>query len=258
MAKKSTEITPDMPMDVYLMEVVAPSITTIKDDLHEVKEKIKSLEEHHSSGLSSSESGDLGESIADKVVSKMQTQQMAQAEQKDDVQNTASILQSAASEGVRKEVSPVLQSIGSVNTKVDSALSSIENLTNKVDEYFKTDRAEVVSKIQRYSRRVLPAVTALAAFLFSWGVYHDSYHYWGERFFKLANDPMQTEPTVLDLKSSAFEFVKHEFEKGHKVHTKSLIKLAESRLKLHKKAVKKTERERKKQARKNGGTGHAE
>ncbi len=258
MAKKNTEITPDMPMDVYLMEVIAPSITTIKDDLHELKEKIKSLEEHHSSGLSSSESNDLGESIADKVVSKMQTQQMAQTEQKDDVQNTAGILQSAASEGLRKEVSPVLQSIGSVNTKMDTMISRLDNLKKEFDEHIKTDRAEVVSKIQRYSRRVLPAVTALAAFLFSWGVYHDSYHYWGERFYKLANDPMQTEQTVLDVRSEAFEFVKLEFEGGRKEHTRSLIKLAESRLKLHKKAVKKAERKRKRQARKTDNANHGQ
>ena len=151
----------------------------------------------------------------------------------------------------------MVQSFGSVKTRVDTAISSIENLTKKFDEYVKTDRAEEVSKIQRYSQRVLPAVIALGVFLICLGAYHNSYHYWGERFFKLANDPMQTEPTVLDLKSNAFEFVKLEFEKGHKGHTKSLIKLAESRLKLHKKAVKKTERERKKQARKNGETSHA-
>ena len=258
MAKKNTEITPDMPMDVFLIEVVAPSITTIKDDLHEVKEKIKSLEEHSYSGLSSSESDDLGESIADKVVSKVQTQQMAQAKQKDDVQNTASILQSAASEGVRKEVSPVLQSIGSVNTKVDTIISRLDNLKKEFDEHIKTDRAEVVSKIQRYSRRVLPAVTALAAFLFSWSVYHDSYHYWGERFYKLAHDPMQTEQLILEQRSEAFELVKSEFDGGRKKHAIAYIKHGEERLKLHKKTVKKAKRARKKQARKNGGTGHAE
>ena len=131
MAKKNTEITPDMPMDVYLMEVIAPSITTIKDDLHELKEKLKSLEEHHSSSLSSSGTDDLAENVADKVVSKMQTQQMAQTEQKNDVQNTAGILQSAAREGIRKEITPMLQSIGNVNTKVESAISSIESLTKK-------------------------------------------------------------------------------------------------------------------------------
>ena len=176
MAKKNTEITPDMPMDVYLMEVIAPSITTIKDDLHELKEKIKSLEEHHSSGLSSSESNDLGESIADKVVSKMQTQQVSQTEQKDDIHNTAGILQSATSEGIRKEITPMLQSIGSVNTKVESAISSIESLTKKFDEYVKTNQAVAVSRLQRYIHHVLPAITALAAFLFSWGAYHNSYH----------------------------------------------------------------------------------
>lgn len=258
MAKKNTEITPDMPMDVFLMEVVAPSITTIKDDLHEVKEKIKSLEEHSSSGWSSSESDDLGESIADKVVSKMQTQQMDQAKQKDDAQNTASILQSAASEGVRKEVSPVLQSIGSVNTKVEFAISSIESLTKKFDEYVKTNQAVAVSRLQRYIHHVLPAITALAAFLFSWGAYHNSYHYWGERFYKLANDPMQTEQLILEQQSEAFELVKSEFDGGRKKHAIAYIKHGEERLKLHKKTEKKAKRERKKQARKNGGTGHAE
>ena len=258
MAKKNTEITPDMPMDVYLMEVIAPSITTIKDDLHELKEKIKSLEEHHSSGLSSSESNDLGESIADKVVSKMQTQQVSQTEQKDDIHNTASILQSAASEGIRKEITPMLQSIGSVNTKVESAISSIESLTKKIDEYVKTNQAVAVSILQRYIHHVLPAITALAAFLFSWVAYHNSYHYWGERFHKLANDPMQTEQLILEQRSAAFELVKSEFDGGRKKHAIAYIKHSEERLKLHKKTVKKAKRARKKQARKNGGMGHAE
>ena len=258
MAKKNTEITPDMPMDVYLMEVIAPSITTIKDDLHELKEKIKSLEEHHSSGLSSSESNDLGESIADKVVSKMQTQQVSQTEQKDDIHNTASILQSAASEGIRKEITPMLQSIGSVNTKVESAISSIESLTKKFDEYVKTNQAVAVSRLQRYIHHVLPAITALAAFLFSWGAYHNSYHYWGERFYKLANDPMQTEQLILEQRSAAFELVKSEFDGGRKKHAIAYIKHSEERLKLHKKTEKKAKRARKKQARKNGGTSHAE
>ena len=82
MAKKSTEITPDMPVDIYLMEVVGPTMTKIQDDIHEVKEKIKSMEGHPTSGLSSSENDDLAETIADKIVSKMPTQQIAQAEQK--------------------------------------------------------------------------------------------------------------------------------------------------------------------------------
>lgn len=247
-----------MPMDVFLMEVVAPSITTIKDDLHEVKEKIKSLEEHHSSSLSSPGTDELAENVADKIFSKMLTQQIAQNEQKDDAQNTASILQSASSEGIRKEITPMLQSIGSVNTKVDTIISRLDNLKKEFDEHIKTDETEVVSKIQRYSRRVLPAVTVLAAFLICLGAYHNSYHYWGERFYKLAHDPMQTEQLILEQRSEAFELVKSEFDGGRKKHAIAYIKHGEERLKLHKKTVKKAKRARKKQARKNGGTGHAE
>ena len=152
----------------------------------------------------------------------------------------------------------MVQSFGSVKTRLDTAISSLENLSKKLDEYAKVDQTITVSRIQRYIHRVLPAITALAAFLISWCVYHNSYHYWGERFYKLANDPMQTEQTVLDVRSEAFEFVKLEFEGGRKEHTRSLIKLAESRLKLHKKAVKKAERKRKRQARKTGNANHGQ
>ena len=259
MAKKSIEITPDMPVDIYLMEVVGPTMTKIQDDIHEVKEKIKSMEGHPTSGLSSSENDDLAETIASKVVSKMPTQQIAQAEQKKEGDpDSASNLLNAAKEGVRKEITPMVQSFGSVKTRLDTAISSLENLSKKLDEYAKVDQTITVSRIQRYIHRVLPAITALAAFLISWCVYHNSYHYWGERFYKLANDPMQTEQTVLDVRSEAFEFVKLEFEGGRKEHTRSLIKLAESRLKLYKKAVKKAERKRKRQARKTGNANHGQ
>ena len=258
MAKKNTEITPDMPMDVFLMEVVAPSITKIQDNLHELKKKVESLEDHSLSGLSSSETDDLAENVADKVVSKIRALQVTQSEQKKDDQESAISLLNAAREDVRKEVSPMVHSVGNANTKLDTVISRLDSLKKEFDEHFKTDETEVVSKIQRYSRRVLPAVTALAAFLFSWGVYHDSYHYWGERFHKLTNDPMQTEQPLLDLKYNSFEMIKIEFEGGRKKKAKDTIKKAESRLRRHKNAVKKAARERKKQARKNGGTGHAE
>ena len=254
MAKKSTEITPDMPVDIYLMEVVGPTMTKIQDNLHELKKKVESLEDHSLSGLSSSETDDL----ADKIVSKMPRPQVNEIKKKEDDQDSASALLNAAKEGVRKEVSPMVQSFGSVKTRLDTAISSIENLTKKFDEYAQVDQTITVPRIQRYIHRVLPAITALAAFLISWCVYHNSYHYWGERFFKLANDPMQTEQTVLDVRSEAFEFVKLEFEGGRKEHTRSLIKLAESRLKLHKKAVKKAERKRKRQARKTGNANHGQ
>jgi hypothetical protein len=68
---------------------------------------------------------------------------------------------------------------------------------------------------------------------------------------------MQTEQALLDYRSDAFEAVKHEFEKGRKTAVKSYIKYGESRLALYKKAVKKAERMRKRQARKAGGTDHA-
>ena len=151
----------------------------------------------------------------------------------------------------------MLQSIGSVNTKLDTAISDLKNMTKKIDEYAKSNRPVTVSKLQRYIHWVLAAVTALAAFLLSWGAYHNSYHYWGERLHKLANDPMQTEQALLDYRSDAFEAVKHEFEKGRKTAVKSYIKYGESRLALYKKAVKKAERMRKRQARKAGGTDHA-
>ena len=254
MAKKNTEITPDMPVDIYLMEVVGPTMTKIQDNLHELKKKVESLEGHSLSGLSSSETDDL----ADKIVSKMPRPQVNEIKKKEDDQDSASALLNAAKEGVRKEVSPMVQSFGSVKTRLDTAISSLENLSKKLDEYAKVDQTITVSRIQRYIHRVLPAITALAAFLISWCVYHNSYHYWGERFYKLANDPMQTEQTVLDVRSEAFEFVKLEFEGGRKEHTRSLIKLAESRLKLHKKAVKKAERKRKRQARKTGNANHGQ
>ena len=237
MAKKSTEITPDMPVDVYLMEVVGPTMTKIQDNLHELKKKVESLEGHPVSGLSSSENDDLAEKIAGKVVSKMPTPKVVQTEP--------------------KEPSTMLQSIGSVNTKLDTAISDLKNMTKKIDEYAKSNRPVTVSRLQRYIHWVLPAVTALAAFLLSWGAYHNSYHYWGERLHKLANDPMQTEQALLDYRSDAFEAVKHEFEKGRKTAAKSYIKYGESRLALYKKAVKKAERMRKRQARKAGGTDHA-
>ena len=222
MAKKTTDIAQDMPVDVYLMEVVGPTMTTIQDDLHELKGKIKSLEGHPTSGLSSFENDDLAETIADKIVSKIPTQQITQAEQKkEDDPDSASNLLNAAKEGVRREISPMVQSFGSVKTRLDTAVSSLENLSKKFDEYAKINQTITVSRIQRYIHRVLPAITALAAFLISWCVYHNSYHYWGERFYKLANDPMQTEQTVLDVRSEAFEFVKLEFEGGRKEHTRS-------------------------------------
>jgi hypothetical protein len=259
MAKKNTEITPDLPVDVYLMEVVGPTMTTIQDDLHELKEKIKSMEGHPTSGLSSSENDDLAETIADKVVSKMPTQQITQAEQKKEGDpDSASNLLNAAKEGVRKEITPMVQSFGSVKTRLDTAISSIENLTKKFDEYVKTNQIVAVSRIKRYLHLVLPAVTALAAFLLSWGAYHNSYHYWGERFHKLTNDPMQTEQPLLDLKYNSIEMIKIEFEGGRKQKAKETIKKAESRLRKHKRAVKKTERKRKRQARKAGGADHAE
>ena len=129
-------------------------------------------------------------------------------------------------------------------------------MTKKIDEYAKSNRPVTVSKLQRYIHWVLPAVTALAAFLLSWGAYHNSYHYWGERLHKLANDPMQTEQALLDYRSDAFEAVKHEFEKGRKTAVKSYIKYGESRLALYKKAVKKAERERKRHAKKKGNANH--
>jgi hypothetical protein len=259
MAKKNLEITPDMPMDIYLMEVVGPTMTKIQDDIHELKEKIKSLEGHPTSGLSSYENDDLAETIADRIVNKMPTQQITQAEQKkEDDPDSASNLLNAAKEGVRKEITPMVQSFGSVKTRLDMAISSLENLSKKFDEYAKVDQTITVSRIQRYIHRVLPAITALAAFLISWGVYHNSYHYWGERFYKLANDPMQTEQMVLDVRSEAFEAVKNEFEKGRKTSTKSYVKYAESRLKQYKKAMKKAERERKRQAKKRRNAKHGE
>ena len=254
MAKKSTEITPDMPVDIYLMEVVGPTMTKIQDNLHELKKKVESLEGHSLSGLSSSETDDL----ADKIVSKMPRPQVNEIKKKEDDQDSASALLNAAKEGVRKEVSPMVQSFGSVKTRLDTAISSIENLTKKFDEYVKTNQAVAVSRLQRYIHHVMPAVTALAALFFSWGAYHNSYHYWGERFHKLANDPMQTEQLILEQRSAAFELVKSEFDGGRKKHAIAYIKHSEERLKLHKKTEKKAKRERKKQARKKGGTGHAE
>ena len=236
MAKKNTEITPDMPVDIYLMEVVGPTMTKIQDDIHELKEKINPKEGHPLSGLSSSETDDLVDKIAGKVVSKMPAPKVVQT--------------------APKEPSTMLQSIGSVNTKLDTAISDLNNLTKKIDEYAKSNRPVTASKLQRYIHWVLPAVTTLAAFLISWGAYYNSYHYWGERLHKLANDPMQTEQALLDYRSDAFEAVKHEFEKGRKTATKSYIKYGESRLVLYKKAVKKAERERKKQAKKKGNANH--
>lgn len=253
MAKKSTEITPDMPVDIYLMEVVGPTMTKIQDNLHELKKKVESLEDHSLSGLSSSETDDL----ADKIVSKMPRLQVNEIKKKEDDQDSASALLNAAKEGVRKEVSPMVQSFGSVKTRLDTAISSIENLTKKFDEYVKTNQIVAVSRIKRYLHLVLPAVTALAAFLLSWGAYHNSYHYWGERFHKLTNDPMQTEQPLLDLKYNSIEMIKIEFEGGRKQKAKETIKKAESRLRKHKRAVKKAERKRKRQARKAGGTDHA-
>ena len=225
-----------MPVDIYLMEVVGPTMTKIQDNLHELKKKVESLEGHPVSGLSSSENDDLAEKIAGKVVSKMPTPKVVQTEP--------------------KEPSTMLQSIGSVNTKLDTAISDLKNMTKKIDEYAKSNRPVTVSKLQRYIHWVLPAVTALAAFLLSWGAYHNSYHYWGERLHKLANDPMQTEQALLDYRSDAFEAVKHEFEKGRKTAVKSYIKYGESRLALYKKAVKKAERERKRHAKKKGNANH--
>lgn len=247
-----------MPVDDYLMEVVGPTMTKIQDNLHELKKKVESLEGHPVSGLSSSEDDDLVEKIAGKVISKMPTHQITQAEQKkEDDPDSASNLLNAAKEGVRKEVSPMVQSFGSVKTRLDTAISSIENLTKKFDEYVKTNQIVAVSRIKRYLHLVLPAVTALAAFLLSWGAYHNSYHYWGERFHKLTNDPMQTEQPLLDLKYNSIEMIKIEFEGGRKQKAKETIKKAESRLRKHKRAVKKAERKRKRQARKAGGTDHA-
>jgi len=236
MAKKNTEITPDMPVDVYLTVVVGPTLTKIQDDLHELKEKTNSKEEHPSPGLSSSETDDLAETIADKIVSKMPTPKVVQT--------------------APNESTTMLQSIGSVNTKLGAAISDLNTLTKKIDEYAKSDRPEMASKAQRYIHWVLPAVTALAAFLISWCSYRNSYHYWGERFYKLANDPMQTEQALLDYRSDAFEAVKHEFEKGRKTATKSYVKFGESRLALYKKAVKKAERERKRQEQKKRNANH--
>lgn len=236
MAKKSTEITPDMPVDIYLMEVVGPTMTKIQDDIHELKEKIKPKEGNPVSGFSSSETDDLAETIAGKVASKMPTPKVVQT--------------------APREPSTMLQSIGSVNTKLDTAISDLNNLTKKIDEYAKSNRPVTASKLQRYIHWVLPAVTALAAFLISWGAYHNSYHYWGERLHKLTNDPMQTEQALLDYRSDAFEAVKHEFEKGRKTAAKSYIKYGESRLALYKKAVKKAERERKRHAKKKGNANH--
>lgn len=148
MAKKSIEITPDMPVDIYLMEVVGPTMTKIQDDLHEVNEKIKSMEGHPTSGLSSSENDDLAETIADKIVSKMPTQQMTRAEQKkEDNPDSASNLLNAAKEGVRKEITPMVQSFGSVKTRLDTAISSLENLSKKFDEYAQVDQTITVSRI---------------------------------------------------------------------------------------------------------------
>ena len=247
-----------MPVDVYLTVVVGPTLTTIQDDLHKLKEKVDSLEGHHPSGLFSSETDELAENIAGKIVGKMPAPQVTKAEQKEDDQESAKSLLNEAKEGVRKEVSPILQSIGSIKTKLDTVNTKLENLTNKNGEDIKTNQDISVSKIQRDFHRLLPAITALAAFLISWCVYHNSYHYWGERFYKLANDPMQTEQPILDVQSEAFEGVKHEFEKGRKNSTKSFIKYAESRLKLYKKAVKKAERKRKRQARKTGNGNHGQ
>ena len=258
MAKKTTDIASDMPLDAYLTVVVGPTLTQIQDDLHQLKEDVDSLKGHHPSGWSSSETDELAENIAGKIVSKTSAPQVTQAEQKKDDQKSANSLLNAAKEGVRKEITPMVQSFGSVKTRLETAISSLENLSNKFDEYIKTNQAMTVSRIQRYLHQVLPAVTALAAFLISWGVYHNSYHYWGERFYKLANDPMQTEQMVLDVRSEAFEAVKNEFEKGRKTSTKSYVKYAESRLKQYKKAMKKAEQERKRQAKKRRNAKHGE
>ena len=158
-----------MPVDIYLMEVVGPTMTKIQDDIHELKEKIKSMEGHPTSGLSSSENDDLAETIADRIISKMPTQQITQAEQKkEDNPDSASNLLNAAKEGVRKEITPMVQSFGSVKTRLDTAISSLENLSKKFDEYAQVDQTITVPRIQRYIHRVLPAITALAAFLISW------------------------------------------------------------------------------------------
>ena len=258
MAKKTTDIASDMPVDVYLTVVVGPTLTTIQDDLHKLKEKVDSQEGHHPSGLFPSETDDLAENIAGKIVSKMPAPQVTQAEQKEGDQKSASSLLNAAKEDVRKEVSPILQSIGSVETRLDAVNTKLENLTKHFDEHVKTNQAVPVSKIQQYFHRVLPAISALAALLISWGVYHNSYHYWGERFHKLANDPMQTEQLILEQRSEAFELVKAEFDGGRKEHAISYIKHGEERLKLHKKAVKKAERKRKRQARKTGNANHGQ
>ena len=258
MAKKTTDIASDMPVDVYLTIVVGPTLSTIQDDLHKLKEKVDSLEGHPTSGLSSFENDDLAETIAGKIVSKMPAPQVTQAEQKEGDQKSASSLLNAAKEGVRKEVSPILQSIESVETRLDAVNTKLENLTKKYDEHVKNNQAVPVSKIQQYLHRVLPAISALAALLISWNVYHNSYHYWGERFHKLANDPMQTEQLILEQRSEAFELVKAEFDGGRKEHAISYIKHGEERLKLHKKAVKKAERKRKRQARKTGNANHGQ
>ena len=186
-----------------------------------------------SSDLSSSETDDLAETIAGKVASKMPTPKVVQT--------------------APREPSTMLQSIGSVNTKLDTAISGIENLKEMIEKQTKSP----VSLIRRYIHWVLPAVTALAAFVISWCAYHNSYHYWGERFHKLTNDPMQTEQPLLDLKYNSIEMIKIEFEGGRKQKAKDTIKNAESRLRKHKRAVKKAERKRKRQARKAGGTDHA-
>jgi len=258
MAKKTTDIASDMPLDAYLTVVVGPTLTQIQDDLHQLKEDVDSLKGHHPSGWSSSETDELAENIAGKIVSKTSAPQVTQAEQKKDDQKSANSLLNAAKEGVRKEITPMVQSFGSVKTRLETAISSLENLSNKFDEYVKTNQIVAVSRIKRYLHLVLPAVTALAAFLLSWGAYHNSYHYWGERFHKLTNDPMQTEQPLLDLKYNSIEMIKIEFEGGRKQKAKETIKKAESRLRKHKRAVKKTERKRKRQARKAGGADHAE
>ena len=152
-----------MPVDIYLMDGVGPTMTKIQDNLHELKKKVESLEGHSLSGLSSSETDDL----ADKIVSKMPRPQVNEIKKKEDDQDSASALLNAAKEGVRKEVSQMVQSFGSVKTRLDTAISSIENLTKKFDEYVKTNQIVAVSRIKRYLHLVLPAVTALAAFLLS-------------------------------------------------------------------------------------------
>ena len=150
MAKKTTDTASDMPVDVYLTVVVGPTLTTIQDDLHKLKEKVDSLEGHHPSGLFPSETDDLAENIAGKIVSKMPAPQVTQAEQKKDDQKSASSLLNAAKEDVRKEVSPILQSIGSVETRLDAVNTKLENLTKQFDEYAKVNQTITVSRIQRW------------------------------------------------------------------------------------------------------------